>query len=115
MNSSFSLSGKSRHCCPIIFPTSHSFKSELDTLIESQTFREYRIYGINGFSGAFGGLMILASAVAADFPNFCGVKAGLPWALCMNGLELSCLRLSELEPEGRNRCVVGVDTGTCCL
>lgn len=76
------------------------------------------MYGIKGFSGAFGGFSCLASAVVAVFPNFCGVKAGLPCGLCMNGLELSglLLRLSpEPDPDGRSRWVVGVDTGTCCL
>lgn len=137
-----SLVGNSRHINPIIFPISHNLWSGFSVLTLSQTRREYLMYGINGFSGGFGGLGVFGSncliwkqkfKISIEnvifFRNFscvfhrmdhssnrlltmfellltfCGVNAGLPWLLWLNGFE-SLLRSDWLDPpDARNRSV----------
>lgn len=63
------------------------------------------MYGINGFSGGLGGFGARASTDADALPAFCGVNAGLPWAVCTNGFEIS-LRSDEPDaPVARKRSV----------
>merc|ERR1711935_440948 len=72
--SCLSSSGMSRQVCPIIFPISQSGSLGFSDFTESQTFLENLIYGIKGFSGAFGGL-------GTPFPVEFGLRGAALWGL----------------------------------
>lgn len=73
----------------MIFPISHNGNLGFCALTESHTFRENRIYGISGFSGALGGFGTPVFDPNGLGPTLWGLKDGLLYWFCWNGFDLN--------------------------